>query len=170
MNERMIYTDKLCTLEEALEQLTDEWIEDGNYCDRTVIDLRDTIKDLLHGEGKEQAEYPICESCGMRHSVWTMCPPHEMRHREKEQPEYHCEDCGKPMTKAEGGDTFTVCEKCWDKHYKRKPKKPSHAQTREEPDPLEAWLVRMPRTIDFPQWYDWADKFTEWFREMPRGK
>lgn len=30
---------------------------------------------------------------------------------------YPCADCGLKRTAAEGGTTFTVCDKCWDKHY-----------------------------------------------------
>ena len=37
------------------------------------------------------------------------------------EPTYPCADCGCPRTKAEGGAIFTVCDKCWDKHYKKKP-------------------------------------------------
>lgn len=32
------------SVEEALEMLTDEWVDDGNYCAQTVIDLRDALK------------------------------------------------------------------------------------------------------------------------------
>ena len=32
---------------------------------------------------------------------------------------YTCTDCGKLRTKDEGGTTFTVCDECWDKHYKK---------------------------------------------------
>ncbi len=33
----------------------------------------------------------------------------------------HCDPdvCGKLRTKAEGGTTFTVCDKCWSKHYEK---------------------------------------------------
>lgn len=31
---------------------------------------------------------------------------------------YPCDKCGKMRTKAEGGTTFTVCDTCWDDHYK----------------------------------------------------
>jgi len=31
-------------IDEALKMLTDEWIDDGNYCAQTVIDLRDALK------------------------------------------------------------------------------------------------------------------------------
>lgn len=34
---------------------------------------------------------------------------------------YPCQDCGKLRTKDEGGTTFTVCDECWDKHYKAPP-------------------------------------------------
>ncbi len=32
------------SVEEALEMLTDEWIDDGAHCTQTVIDLRDALK------------------------------------------------------------------------------------------------------------------------------
>lgn len=31
---------------------------------------------------------------------------------------YPCADCGKMRSKNEGGTTFTVCDDCWDKHFK----------------------------------------------------
>ena len=37
----------------------------------------------------------------------------------KKEELYPCADCGKLRTKDEGGTTFTVCDKCWDKHYKK---------------------------------------------------
>lgn len=32
---------------------------------------------------------------------------------------YPCQDCGKLRSKNEGGTTFTVCDECWDKHFKK---------------------------------------------------
>jgi hypothetical protein len=32
------------SIDEALKMLTDEWVDDGNYCAQTVIDLRDALK------------------------------------------------------------------------------------------------------------------------------
>lgn len=44
---------------------------------------------------------------------------------------YPCADCGTLRTKAEGGTTFTVCDDCWDKHFK--PSSPNVAdETRRE--------------------------------------
>lgn len=34
---------------------------------------------------------------------------------------YPCHDCGTMRSKDEGGTVFTVCDECWDKHYKRQP-------------------------------------------------
>jgi hypothetical protein len=39
-----IYTDEAKSIKDALEQMTDEWIEDGQYCDQTLMDLRDALK------------------------------------------------------------------------------------------------------------------------------
>jgi hypothetical protein len=33
---------------------------------------------------------------------------------------YSCQDCGVLRSKNEGGTTFTVCDECWDKHFKKK--------------------------------------------------
>lgn len=32
---------------------------------------------------------------------------------------YPCADCRKLRSKNEGGETFTVCDDCWDAHYKQ---------------------------------------------------
>lgn len=32
---------------------------------------------------------------------------------------YPCADCGLMRSKAEGGTVFTVCDTCWDKHWKK---------------------------------------------------
>ena len=55
--------------------------------------------------------------------AWYTRPPTATLTEEKMYP---CADCGKLRTKDEGGTTFTVCDECWNKHYK-KPKlaKPS---------------------------------------------
>lgn len=43
-----------CYAEEAIEIITDEYIDSGQYCDQTVLDMRDwiawalTVFDLLH--------------------------------------------------------------------------------------------------------------------------
>lgn len=34
------------------------------------------------------------------------------------EPLYPCDGCGVMRTKAEGGTTFTVCDACWDKHFR----------------------------------------------------
>jgi ssDNA-binding Zn-finger/Zn-ribbon topoisomerase 1 len=37
------------------------------------------------------------------------------------EPNYPCADCGAPRTEAQGGTVFTVCDTCWDKHWKKEP-------------------------------------------------
>jgi hypothetical protein len=34
-------------LEDAVEQMTDSWIDDGQYCGQTVFDLRDALREAL---------------------------------------------------------------------------------------------------------------------------
>ncbi len=36
-----------------------------------------------------------------------------------DEPQYPCSDCGELLSKNQGGTVFTVCESCWDKHYKK---------------------------------------------------
>jgi hypothetical protein len=44
MIEPTIYMNgKDVPLTEALKKITDEWVDDGNYCAQTVIDLRDAL-------------------------------------------------------------------------------------------------------------------------------
>jgi hypothetical protein len=40
-------TDKSEPIEKALRIMTDDWIDDGNSCLQTVIDLRDAVEELL---------------------------------------------------------------------------------------------------------------------------
>lgn len=37
---------------------------------------------------------------------------------EKKDEQYPCDKCGVMRTRAEGGAIFTLCEKCWDDHFK----------------------------------------------------
>jgi hypothetical protein len=41
---QIYFKGKSRPIDEALEMLTDEWIDDGAYCAQTVIDLRDALK------------------------------------------------------------------------------------------------------------------------------
>lgn len=34
-------------IKKALKIMTDEWVDDGNYCAQTVIDMRDALKKCL---------------------------------------------------------------------------------------------------------------------------
>lgn len=40
-------TGKSEPIEKALRIITDEWIDDGNSCGQTIIDLRDACRELL---------------------------------------------------------------------------------------------------------------------------
>jgi hypothetical protein len=46
------------------------------------------------------------------------------------EPLYPCDECGTMRTKAEGGTTFTVCDACWEKHYRRTPARPASREHR----------------------------------------
>ena len=34
-------------IKKALKTMTDEWVDDGNYCAQTVLDLRDALNECL---------------------------------------------------------------------------------------------------------------------------
>ena len=38
---------------------------------------------------------------------------------DEKEAKYPCADCGVLRTKDEGGEIFTVCDSCWDKHYRK---------------------------------------------------
>lgn len=44
----------LLSLQEALEIMTDEWISEQNYCDQTIIDMRDALIALTSQEDELQ--------------------------------------------------------------------------------------------------------------------
>ena len=62
---------------------------------------------------------------------------------------YPCDDCGKLRTKAEGGTTFTVCEKCWEKLYPPDVGTAEHPAIAETPYDVEA-LLREVREVVQP--------------------
>lgn len=48
MKEPTIYMNgENVPLTEALKKMTDDWVDDGNYCAQTVIDMRDALKKCL---------------------------------------------------------------------------------------------------------------------------
>lgn len=48
MQEPTIYMNsENIPLTEALKKMTDNWVDEGNYCAQTVIDLRDALKKCL---------------------------------------------------------------------------------------------------------------------------
>jgi hypothetical protein len=44
LKKKLIYTDDYVDVKTALNQMTDDWINDGQYCDHTVASMRDFIK------------------------------------------------------------------------------------------------------------------------------
>ncbi len=49
LRRRRIWTDRKQGLEKALAVMTDEWIESGQCCYQTTMDLRDALKAALAG-------------------------------------------------------------------------------------------------------------------------
>ncbi len=49
LRRRRIWTDRKQGLEKALAVMTDEWIESGQCCHQTTMDLRDALKAALAG-------------------------------------------------------------------------------------------------------------------------
>lgn len=65
---------------------------DARLSANEVTSLCDTL--LMYGWTRPEAELTN-DGC--------MCP---------------CDDCGAPRTKDQGGETFTICDMCWDKYYR----------------------------------------------------
>jgi hypothetical protein len=93
--------------------------------------MSDTLKkdmNIHHTVGENQALYEKYGVKGSQHIPETeqLCevirslthPPDDAG----DEPRiYPCAVCGVMRTKSEGGTTFTVCDKCWDKQYKPAP-------------------------------------------------
>jgi len=56
---------------------------------------------------------------------------------------YPCKDCGTLRTTAAGGDTFTVCDECWDKAHSKTPESEDMVMVRREdlPDPDKLLII-----------------------------
>ena len=44
---KIYINEKNISLEQALKIMTDEWVDEGNYCAQTVIDMRDALEACL---------------------------------------------------------------------------------------------------------------------------
>lgn len=64
-----------------------------------------------------------CDTCNNNYQLGCFLDEHCKNFRywqpKEEIKTYPCKDCGKLRTKEEGGTTFTVCDECWDKKYKK---------------------------------------------------
>ena len=68
-----IYTDKEMPIDEALEYMTEEWIEDGEACAQTLIDTVAVCRRLSE-ENKRLREQACCCEIGFGGSQG--CPVH----------------------------------------------------------------------------------------------
>ena len=88
-----------------------------------------------------------CADCGHRLDIHTpdgcvalhldgslcACPTPTPERPVSGETTYPCDDCGTMRTKAEGGTTFTVCDACWDRLYRKSPTPPSRERGEEAP-------------------------------------
>jgi len=51
-----IYVEEKVPIEQALKQITDKWLDGGKYCDQTLFDMRDALKQLF-SENKALREF-----------------------------------------------------------------------------------------------------------------
>jgi len=51
-----IYVEKNEPIEQAVEKMTDSWLEGGQYCEQTLFDMREAIKTLLAKNAALQTE------------------------------------------------------------------------------------------------------------------
>ena len=76
----------------------------------------------------------------------------------------HCADCGRPMTKAEGGTVFTVCDACWI----GKQNAESRAAMSEDKPMETAWLLEK-KIEGRPHWIGVIDGLLDWTPEANRA-
>lgn len=81
--------------------------------------IREAVKTIssfdeswLHVPKPQIAAYEWCNT------ATALLPRLEAAIKEQE-PLYPCADCGTLRTKAEGGTTFTVCDRCWEKRQEK---------------------------------------------------
>ncbi len=66
----------------------------------------------------------LCKKCYQAQGRVDLEDRHPWDHcHHEEEKTYPCIDCGKLRTKEEGGNTFTVCDECWDKRHPKKEEK-----------------------------------------------
>ena len=67
-----IHADETMTIGHALAYMTDAWIADGNYCEQTVLDLRDVCRRLIDERGKAT---DVVDPCGCILRLYTKIIP-----------------------------------------------------------------------------------------------
>lgn len=69
---------------------------------------------------------------------------------------YPCADCGLLRTKDEGGITFTICDKCWDKRHKKESLSKSAFQEWDDSEPVD------PNPIHNDNWHRRRERKEGW--------
>jgi len=136
-----------------------------------ISDLALALSKLqIKGEEEETIQKSLCEICkivrdctvrfstmGIVNKCGLYQPHPEVKGEGKDDKEiYPCADCGKMRSKNQGGTTFTVCEECWDKHYKK-----PHPEVKEE-GKEHTFLgipIKIDKTIPERMWYLVNDKY-----------
>lgn len=64
-----VWTNKPTPIREALNTITDEWIDDGQLCHQTALDLRDACKKMIDDYDRIKAEVIRMRDYAMRKSI-----------------------------------------------------------------------------------------------------
>jgi len=108
-----------CPLPDKSESKADTYREIGkclrqNFKEKDSVALEWMIANLEQGKSpREPSGLSVTQTLDTQEK--SECP------KEDSDRIYPCIECGKLRTRDEGGTTFTLCDKCWDKHYKSKP-------------------------------------------------
>lgn len=90
------------------------------YCEKNGWNAcRDAFMEIINGKKECKHELKDASLIAGRHVCKCGAIDPEAQPSQCEQVTYPCDDCGNLRTKAEGGTTFTVCDECWDKHYRK---------------------------------------------------
>ena len=110
---------KVTTLEKSVKDLNSQVAGLNRRCPLGISDLEKRLAAL-------EVHHKAQEKINKANVLWIEDVERRLGAVEKAQqpqkpaePIYPCQKCGKLRTKAEGGTTFTLCEKCWDKYYSK---------------------------------------------------
>lgn len=125
--EQVCHSCKETTPREVLEKLYNDGYEDVLGCrlavDVALADLSEIVMGLKKRKGRKGTINAWIGLNSEERKIYNQAITDIASLFTDKEKTCPCADCGKMRTADEGGTTFTVCDECWDKHYKEQTKK-----------------------------------------------